>query len=196
VPVLPWYWNPELRIACPPGIGSFIAGAVYAHGGVSLQESVIPELTVERGAEVARATITDVQWRGMRLRVRASASVPSLRVDLRTNAKQPASSLAASAKDLDANGEASLVVTDDKHEGAAAVIVVLDRGNNILDRRPRSIERQLRFTTATWFAKTSSADTPASTRSRRMSSSSCSAGTVPARTRRRSPRDWRSLRSS
>ena len=46
VPVLPWYWNPEVRIACPPGIGSFIAGADYAHGGVSLQECVIPELTV------------------------------------------------------------------------------------------------------------------------------------------------------
>jgi hypothetical protein len=136
VPVLPWYWNPEVRIACPPGIGSFIAGAEYAHGGVSLQECVIPELTVERGAEVARATITDVQWRGMRLRVRASASVPGLTVDLRTNAKQPGSSLAASAKNLDANGEASLVVSDDKHEGAAAVIVVVDRSNNILDRRP------------------------------------------------------------
>ena len=99
VPVLPWYWNPEVRIACPPGIGSFIAGAEYAHGGVSLQECVIPELTVERGAEVARATITDIQWRGMRLRVRASASVPGLTVDLRTNAKQPGSSLVASAKE-------------------------------------------------------------------------------------------------
>ncbi len=139
VPVLPWYWNPEVRIACPPGIGSFIAGAVYAHGGVSLQESVIPELTVERGAEVARATIADVQWRGMRLRVRVSASVPGVRIDLRTNAKQPASSLVAAAKDLDANGEASLVVSDDKHEGAAAVIVVLDHANNILDRRPTTV---------------------------------------------------------
>jgi hypothetical protein len=139
VPVLPWYWNPEVRIACPPGIGSFIAGAEYAHGGVSLQECVIPELTVERGAEVARATITDVQWRGMRLRVRGSASVPGITVDLRTNAKQPGSSLVASAKYLDANGEASLVVIDDKHEGAAAVIVVLDANNNILDRRPTTV---------------------------------------------------------
>jgi hypothetical protein len=139
VPVLPWYWNPEVRIACPPGIGSFIAGAEYAHGGVSLQECVIPELTVERGAEVARATITDTQWRGMRLRVRASTSVTGLRVDLRTNAKQPGTSLVASAKDLDASGEASLVVSDDKHEGAAAVIVVIDRGNNILDRRPTTV---------------------------------------------------------
>jgi hypothetical protein len=139
VPVLPWYWNPEVRIACPPGIGSFIAGAQYAHGGVSLQECVVPELTVERGAEVVRATITDTQWRGMRLRVRASTSVPGLRVDLRTNAKQPGTSLVASVKDLDASGEASLVVSDDKHEGAAAVIVVLDRGNNILDRRPTTV---------------------------------------------------------
>ena len=139
VPVLAWHWNPEVRIACPPGIGSFIAGTEYAHGGVSLQECVIPELTVERGAEVARATITDTQWRGMRLRVRVSASVPGLRVDLRTNAKQPGTSLVASTKELDAQGEASLVVSDDKHEGAAAAVVILDRANNVLDRRPTTV---------------------------------------------------------
>jgi hypothetical protein len=75
----------------------------------------------------------------MRLRVRASASVPGLTVDLRTNAKQSTSSLAASAKTLDASGEASLVVSDDKHEGAAAVVVVLDRNNNILDRKPTTV---------------------------------------------------------
>ena len=143
VPVLPWHWNPEVRIACPPGIGCFLAGAEYAHGGVSLQECVIPELTVERGAEIARATITDAQWRGMRLRVSTSASVLGLRVDLRTNAKQPGTSLVASAKELDAAGEASLVVSDDKHEGAAAVIVVLDRSNNILDRRPTTVGEPL-----------------------------------------------------
>ena len=139
VPVHAWHWNPEVRIACPPGIGSFFAGAEYAHGGVSLQECVIPELTVERGAEVARATIIETQWRGMRLRVRATASVPGLRVDLRTNAKQAGTSLVASAKELDGRGEASLVVSDDKHEGAAAVVVVLDRGNNILDRKPTTV---------------------------------------------------------
>jgi hypothetical protein len=45
----------------------------------------------------------------------------------------------ASAKQLDANGEVSLVVSDDKHEGAAAVVVVFDRSNNILDRRPTTV---------------------------------------------------------
>lgn len=139
VPVYSWHWNPEVRIACPPGIGTFIAGAEYAHGGVSLQESVIPELTVERGADVARATITDTQWRGMRLRVRATTSIQGLRVDLRTNPKQVGTSLIASVKELDATGEASLVVVDDKHEGSAAVVVVLDRSNNILDRKPTTV---------------------------------------------------------
>jgi len=75
----------------------------------------------------------------MRLRVSASVSVHGLRVDLRTNAKQPATSLVASTKELDADGEASLVVMDDKHEGAAAIVVVLDRSNNILDRKPTTV---------------------------------------------------------
>ena len=40
-----------LRIASPPGIGAFVANTEYAHGGISLQECVIPELVVERGEE-------------------------------------------------------------------------------------------------------------------------------------------------
>ena len=50
---LPWHWNPVLRIASPPGIGAFVANTEYAHGGVSLQECVIPELIVERGEEAS-----------------------------------------------------------------------------------------------------------------------------------------------
>ena len=104
----------------PAGIGCFIAGAEYAHGGVSLQECVIPDLTVERGAEVAGPRLRTSVARHA-LRVRASTSVPGLHVDLRTTAKQPRPASWRPLKSLDANGEASLVVSDDKHEGAAAV---------------------------------------------------------------------------
>ena len=58
-----------LRIASPPGIGAFMANTEYAHGGISLQECVIPELIVERGEEAVTATITEISWRGMRCRV-------------------------------------------------------------------------------------------------------------------------------
>lgn len=49
VPTFPWHWNPQARIASPPGIGSFIVNTEYAHGGVSLQECVVPEMLIEQG---------------------------------------------------------------------------------------------------------------------------------------------------
>jgi hypothetical protein len=139
IPTYPWYWNPVLRIASPPGIGAFMANTEYAHGGVSLQECVIPDLIVERGEEAVAASITEVSWRGMRCRVSVRANTPGLTVDLRLNWKQAASSIAASAKELATNGEASLAVSDDKHEGAAASVVVSDPTGRVLDYKPTTV---------------------------------------------------------
>lgn len=139
IPTYPWHWNPFVRIACPPGIGAFVAGTEYAHGGISLQECVIPDLVVERGAEIASATIASITWRGMRCRVGVTTSSGELRVDLRLNWKQPGSSIVASAKEIAANGEASFAVTDDKHEGAAASAVVLDPSGRVLDSKPTTV---------------------------------------------------------
>jgi hypothetical protein len=139
IPTYPWYWNPVLRIASPPGIGAFMANAEYAHGGISLQECVIPELVVERGEEAVSATITEISWRGMRCRVMVKSSAPGLQVDLRLNWKQAASSIVAAAKELGTNGEASLAVSDDKHEGAAASVVVSDASGRVLDSKPTTV---------------------------------------------------------
>ena len=49
VPTYSWHWDPHARIASPPGIGCFKARVEYAHGGVSVQECVVPELIVARG---------------------------------------------------------------------------------------------------------------------------------------------------
>lgn len=62
VPVFPWFWNPQVLVASPPGAGSFIAGVEYAHGGVSLQECVIPEIIAERGVDTSRASIGEIKW--------------------------------------------------------------------------------------------------------------------------------------
>ena len=139
IPTYPWYWNPVLRIASPPGIGAFMANAEYAHGGISLQECVIPELIVERGEEAVTATITDVSWRGMRCRVAVKSNADGLQVDLRLNWKQATSSIVAAAKELGSNGEASLAVSDDKHEGAAASVVVSDASGRVLDSKPTTV---------------------------------------------------------
>lgn len=139
MPTYPWYWNPVLRIASPPGVGAFMANTEYAHGGVSLQECVIPDMIVERGAEATSAAITEVTWRGMRCRVTVRTNTPGVMVDLRLNWKQAASSIAASAKELATSGETSLAVSDDKHEGAAASLVVSDATGRVLDYKPTTV---------------------------------------------------------
>lgn len=139
IPTYPWYWNPVLRIASPPGIGAFVANSEYAHGGISLQECVIPDLIVERGEEAATAAITEISWRGMRCRVAVKSNAEGIQVDLRLNWKQAASSIAAAPKELGKNGEASLAVSDDKHEGAAASVVVSDASGRVLDYKPTTV---------------------------------------------------------
>ena len=139
VPTYPWYWNPLLRIASPPGIGAFRVNVEYTHGGVSLQECVVPDLIVERGEAAISAGITDISWRGMRCRIRVDTNASGLKVDLRLNWKQANSSIAAASKDLTETGEASLAVSDDSHEGVAASVVVFDQTGRVLDYRPTTV---------------------------------------------------------
>jgi hypothetical protein len=51
---LTWSWCPDVRIAMAPSISSFVAGQEYGHGGLSLQESIIPVVQVSRPKGVAR----------------------------------------------------------------------------------------------------------------------------------------------
>jgi hypothetical protein len=132
VPVAPWHWNPDVRIASPSGIACFRKGEAYAHGGISPQECVIPVLQVERGFGRAHVTIQSVEWRGMRCRVRVQTNDPLVKVDLRTNWKQEGTSIAAAVKEVGASGEVSLAVPDDAHEGTAASVVVLDRDGKVI----------------------------------------------------------------
>ena len=51
--VLPWSFDPAVRVALAPGISAFSSGREYDHGGLSLQESVVPFLRVQRKDAVA-----------------------------------------------------------------------------------------------------------------------------------------------
>jgi len=139
VPTYPWHWNAQARIASPPGTACFSKGYEYAHGGVSLQECVVPEIIVERAEGATKATITGFQWRGMRCRVSVSTNDPGVRVDLRLNWKQADKSIVAAVKEVGQAGEASLVVEKDAYEGASAMVVALDRAGNVLDRKATTV---------------------------------------------------------
>ncbi len=121
-PDLPLVLEPARPHRVAAGHRRFAPNTEYAHGGVSLQECVIPEL--DRGARRGGATaaITEITWRGHALPGRGAhqRSVSCASICGSTGSRH-ASSIAARAKEVGPAGEASLAVADDKHEGAAAI---------------------------------------------------------------------------
>lgn len=137
---IPWHWNPSERFATAPGVACFNASPSYTHGGISVQECVIPELTVERGggAESAAARIRAVTWRGMRCFVEVEHAAVNTKADLRLHSPS-GTSVVASVKTLDKDGTASLVVADDAHETADLVLVLTDDAGSIIAQRKTKV---------------------------------------------------------
>ena len=135
-PVVGWHWNPDQRVAVAPGVACFGTGHEYAHGGLSLQESLIPDMRVVAGVGPALATlrVAGVSWVGLRCRIRVDGSRPGLSVDLRTRVGDAASSV-SDPRPVDAGGAASLLVADDALEGTPAALVVLDAAGQVLARQ-------------------------------------------------------------
>ena len=135
-PTVPWYWNSNERVAVGPGISCFGAGNKYAHGGISLQECLIPVLRITARTRTAKARviIVAVSWVGLRCRVRIEAAQPGLSIDLRTRVNDADSSVSR-VRNVDAVGAASLLVPDDELEGAPAAVVVLDKGGQVIARQ-------------------------------------------------------------
>ena len=135
----PWHWNRAQWFATPPGIACFNRSEEYAHGGLSIQECLIPDLVVT-GAEGSETSgsITSVTWRGLRCFIEAEVRGGPVTADLRL-ARPTGESVAAAAKPVDAEGAVSLVLADDEHEAAALVLVLLDETGRVLAQRPARV---------------------------------------------------------
>jgi len=132
-----WDWCKDVQVAYAPGVSSFIAGAEYAHGGISLQECLVPVLQlgcVGVAGSTAAVTIKSVSWKGLRCTVVVEGAALGMRVDIRTKAALASSSLASSDKPLE-GGKASLAVADDEQMAAAALVVVLSADGEVLQKQ-------------------------------------------------------------
>jgi hypothetical protein len=139
VPVVPWHWNPDVRVALAPGAGVFVDGREYAHGGVTLQECVVPELIVGRRAEsTTDARIASVEWVNLRCKVKVDGIYQGCRLDIRTKPNDGSSSV-ATPKEVPENGQVSLIVGDDSMDQCAAVIVLLDAAGRVVAKQATTI---------------------------------------------------------
>jgi hypothetical protein len=137
-PTFPWFWSESVRVASPYGIESFVAGKEYGHGGLSLQECVVPQLVVRRGAKAGvSARIEQVRWGGLRCRAKIAGDFAGHSVDLRDKPADPASSLIpAKARPVGSDGTAALVVEDDTREGTSTTLVLLDPAGAVVEKLP------------------------------------------------------------
>jgi len=130
---LPWRWDASVNITYAPGIGTFVAGQEYDHGGISPQECVTPRLTVTKVASAAAASveIESIVWSGQRCRVKVSGGSAGLSLDVRTKAADVGSSLATSPKEFE-DDTASVLVKEDDMLGSAAFAVLLDSSGAVI----------------------------------------------------------------
>ena len=139
-PTVQWHWNPHERVAVAPGIACFFAGNEYAHGGLSLQESLIPviQVTADKAASNRVVQVASVSWAGMRCRIQVEAAQSGLSVDLRTKINDPESSV-STVRIVDARGLVSILVEDGELEGTPVVVAVLDTSGHVIAKQPAII---------------------------------------------------------
>jgi len=74
----------------------------------------------------------------LRCKVEVTSVATGLSVDIRTKAALANSTLVAHVRALE-NGKASLAVEEDANEGVAAFVVVLDAGDNVVQKKPTTV---------------------------------------------------------
>lgn len=141
-PTYHWHWNDQVEIACPPGAGAYRTGTEYSHGGISLQETVIPYMAVTSGAASKGGTrIAEAKWTGAKCRVSVSGECSGFLLDVRTSLGDPNTSLLADQKprELTAEGKATLFLETDSDIGKRAEIVLLSSTNQVIHSLPTNL---------------------------------------------------------
>lgn len=134
-PMAGWYWNSHEYFVYGPGVNCFSNGNEYAHGGVSLQECLIPDLQFSLSDTPIQTTakITDIQWVGMRCRATIDSGGAEIKAVLRTKPNDEASSVAV-PKVTSADGQVSLLVENEELEGTVVSLVLLDSSGSVVGK--------------------------------------------------------------
>lgn len=134
---MPWHWDENVRVAVPPGASAFRAGEEYAHGGISPQECVIPDIIVGEEGGMSRSAgvrIESIAWRRYRLSVTLGSDAPDHEVEVRLTERDPASRVSAERVGGDGN-HIDLRVDPDMDEQTPVIVVLLDPHGSVVDAR-------------------------------------------------------------
>ncbi|MEA3417183.1 MAG: BREX-1 system phosphatase PglZ type B [Thermodesulfobacteriota bacterium] len=139
-PMAVWHWNSHEYFAYGPGINCFSNGNEYAHGGISLQECLIPDLQFSLSEVPAKAIakILEIHWLGMRCRATIDPGGAKITADLRTKPNDETSSVATS-KMVSADGHVSLLVEDEELEGTVVSLVMIDASGLVIGKQATTI---------------------------------------------------------
>jgi hypothetical protein len=140
LPTAGWYWNPTEFFAFGAGISCFSKGFQYSHGGLSLQECVVPNLifNLDTAAPEIVVNIASVQWFGMRCRITVEPANFLGMADIRTKVGDAATSI-TSPKAVDSEGKAGLLVEDETLEGTTVSVVVLNASGHVIAKRATTV---------------------------------------------------------
>jgi hypothetical protein len=138
LPMTSWFWDSAEAVVLAPGISCFAAGMEYAHGGLTVQEALIPSLTIsaQQVGKAKSVVLKDLKWSGLRLNV-VLEGAQGLIVDVRSKVADAESSFAASeVTGAGDNQKTSILVADDSAMGSAAFLVVVGEGGQVIFKHP------------------------------------------------------------
>lgn len=140
VPILPWTWDPSVDMASAPGSAAFEAGRLYEHGGLSLQECVIPVVTVtDVDVPVAPVQIEAVRWTGQRCRIDYGPVEAKVVAEIRFRPADTSSAVGGPKAPVEP-GEVKLLVDEELAPvGATAWVVLLDTDGGIVAQRETTV---------------------------------------------------------
>jgi hypothetical protein len=133
VPTAGWFWDSKEIVAFAPGAYCFASGMEYAHGGMSVQECLTPDLRFSNPAQgkAVPVTIESVQWLRLRCRAVIKPAAAGLFAALRSKPNDATTNIGV-PKAFDNEGRAGLLVEDEELAGTATSLVVIDANGRVL----------------------------------------------------------------
>ena len=136
---LPWRWNTSIFIAYPEGISSFIINQEYTHGGISIQECLVPTIYIENpNATKAISKIQELKWVNLKCTILTENAQENFSIDIRTKYNDETTSIIISRDKIIKDNKIFVMVNDDA-EAKAATIVLLDENGRILDKKVTTV---------------------------------------------------------